>query len=90
MQGPATADFIKFATTSAYIRREQIDANLRILAWHQNPTIRAHGLSVNPNMMEVHANILEPPQLVYGSGKMSSRDGSWNLRNLRFLRVRIP
>jgi eukaryotic translation initiation factor 2C len=73
----------------AYIRRQQIIENTKLIAWHNQPTLRAHGLSVNPNMTKVKALILPPPRLVYGSGIVNPGDGQWNLKGVRFLLVGV-
>jgi eukaryotic translation initiation factor 2C len=53
LQGQETADFIKFATAPASVRRSQISHCLRILAHHDNMIMAAHGLHINNQMMDV-------------------------------------
>lgn len=87
LQGSETADLIRFSTAPANKRKEQIDRCMRLMAHHQNNTLRAHGLVLDPIMMKVKAKVLPNPRIVYGQRKnMSPTDGSWNLRGLHFIK----
>jgi eukaryotic translation initiation factor 2C len=87
LEGAETADFIRFATAGASVRRQQINHSLRILAWHNQETIKIHGLSVSPQQLEVKGLVLPAPRILYGAQAMAHpQDGQWNLRGLSFLR----
>ncbi|KAI9714677.1 MAG: hypothetical protein M1812_006342 [Candelaria pacifica] len=83
LQGRETADFIKFATSPAFIREQQITENLKKLNWHNLDDPKAHGLSVHPQMMQVPARVLASPIPQYGAHTTDRRapeNGKWNLR----------
>ena len=87
LQGRETADFIKFATSPAFVRAAAITDNAKRLHWHTLDKPSAHGLSVRPQMLELNARILPAPSLRYGSGtEKSTITGAWNLRSKTFLR----
>lgn len=86
LQGAATADFIKFATSPATIREKQIIDNVRRLAHWNLEKPKQWGLSVSPRMLETPAVILPAPVPLYHHGP--ERDvsrGSWNLKGKRFV-----
>lgn len=88
LEGGESAQFIKFATCPATVRRQQIEENLKMLSWHSLKIPKAHGLSVSPKMMSVKARIMPSPRVLYGNKIMDQfRDGRWNLRGLEFLKV---
>ena len=90
LQGKETADFIKFATSPAFVRAQQIAENVRRLRWHELDTPSSFGLSVETKMMEVEARLLPCPIPMYGAGteRNPPSTGSWNLRGKQFLAVR--
>lgn len=92
LQGAETADFIKFATAPANVRQQQITANVGKLQWHNLDILKAMGLSVKTQMLQVSGRILPSPIPQYGDGTDSrpSEMGSWNLRGKRFAQVRCP
>lgn len=54
---------------------------------HNNATLRAHGISMDPNMLRLKAKVLKAAELHYGGGcKMMPMGGKWNMRGLKFLR----
>ncbi|KAI9833531.1 MAG: hypothetical protein M1826_007145 [Phylliscum demangeonii] len=89
LQGAETADFIKFATAPAFVRREQITENVKKLQWHTLSAPKSMGLSIKPHMLELPGRILQRPTLQYGSGPEdgsgSSDMGGWNLRGKRLI-----
>lgn len=92
LQGAETADFIRFATGPAFVRRAQIEENLKKLAWHTQPELAEFGVSVTPRFMELAGRVLPTPTPIYGSGTDSRPPvaGKWNLRNKRFITVSYP
>lgn len=87
LQGAETADFIRWATAPAFVRSQQILANVEKLHWHELDTPKAYGLSVKPTMLKLPARILPSPNPVYSAGSDTRPPilGSWNLRNKQFL-----
>ena len=83
LQGPETADFIKWATSPAFVRSSQIMDNVKRLNWHTLETPKAMGLSVSTTMLEVKGRILPCPIPIYRSGTdtRGPDSGQWNLRN---------
>lgn len=58
-----------------------------MLSHHTNPTLKAHGIVMEPRMMRVKARLLKAPELAYGARRvMKPNFGKWNLRGLQFLR----
>ncbi|MCJ1478569.1 hypothetical protein MMC13_007250 [Lambiella insularis] len=88
LQGTETADFIKFATTPAYIRAEHIMQNVKRFAWHTLPIPASLGLSVSTSMLQIRGRLLPAPQVLYGRGSddRGPEGGSWNLRGKSFLK----
>ena len=81
LQGAQTSDFIKFATSPAFVRRQQIESNVRHLAWHQQPVPWAMGLAVENKMLEMPGRILRAPVPAYKNGTAEgASSGKWNLR----------
>ena len=85
--GVETADFIRWATAPAFVRSQQILANVEKLHWHELKTLKAYGLSIKPVMLRLSARILPAPIPIYGTGTDVRAPilGSWNLCNKRFL-----
>lgn len=75
LHGAGTSDLIKFATAPAYTRRNQILEFLKLLAWHQQPILQAHGLSVNPNQMVVEGWVCTDSRLL-GNNSLIKLDES--------------
>lgn len=86
LQGAETADFIKFATGPAFLRKAQIEENLKKLAWHRQPELGAFGVSIKPQFMELEARVLPAPipQYSRGTDSYAPAGGRWNLRNKTF------
>ena len=81
LQGAQTSDFIKFATSSASVRKQQINSNVQHLAWHELPTPWAMGLAVDTKMLEMPARVLDAPIPQYARGTSDdAKSGKWNLR----------
>jgi eukaryotic translation initiation factor 2C len=91
LQGAETADFIKFATSPATIRAQQITENVKKLHWHELHLLKEFGISVKPHMLQVDGRILPSPAPQYGSGTENHpvNAGRWNLLGKRFLEVVI-
>ncbi|KAI9836342.1 MAG: hypothetical protein M1838_005079 [Thelocarpon superellum] len=87
LDGAETADFIGFATASAYVRHQQISENVKKLAWHTLEKPEDMGLSVETEMMTIDARILPTPNPRYGpsTGPIAPAMGRWNLRGRRLL-----
>lgn len=92
LQGAETADFIRFATGPAFVRRAQIEENLKKLAWHTQPELAEFGVSITPQFMQLSGRVLPTPTPIYGAGTDSRppTTGRWNLRDKRFLKVSYP
>lgn len=86
LQGKETAEFIKWATCDAWKRKQQIETQLKMLSHHTNSTLKAHGIVMEPRMMTVNARILDAPKITYAGKHVFPKDGTWNLRGLKFLR----
>ena len=88
LQGQETADFIKWATSPAFVRMQQIMDNVKRFAWHNLSIPKAMGLSVSTSMLQIRGRLLPCPIVVYGAGTDSRgpESGQWNLRNKRFLK----
>lgn len=88
LQGQETSDFIKWATSPAFVRLRQITDNVKRFAWHTLSIPKGMGLSVSTSMLQIHGRLLPCPIPVYGSGTDSRGPdtGQWNLRNKRFLK----
>lgn len=56
------------------------------LAHETQPKIATWGLQVNRVMVQVDARVLPTPEVKYERRSIKPRDGSWNLRGLRFIR----
>ncbi|KAH0555907.1 hypothetical protein GP486_006150, partial [Trichoglossum hirsutum] len=90
LQGAETADFIKFATSPATVRAQQITECVKKLHWHELMLPREFGISVKPNMLQVDGRILPSPIPQYGGGtdKYPFESGRWNLRGKRFIEAK--
>ena len=88
LQGQETADFIKWATSPAFVRMQQITDNVKRFAWHSLSVPKAMGLSVSTSMLQVQGRLLPCPVPIYGGGtdQRGPETGQWNLRNKRFLK----
>ncbi|MCJ1420408.1 hypothetical protein MMC32_006765 [Xylographa parallela] len=89
LQGQETADFIKWATSPAFVRAQQIMDNVKRFAWHTLSIPASMGLSVSTSMLYVPGRALPAPDLVYGSGtsRGEASGGQWNLRGKQFLKA---
>lgn len=92
LQGAETADFIRFATGPALIRKAQIEENLKKLAWHNQPELKEFGVSITPQFMQLKGRVLPTPIPIYGGGTDTRPPvgGKWNLRNKTFIMVSPP
>ena len=86
LQGAETADFIKFATSPAFVREKQIIDNVKRLAHWTLAKPKEWGISVSPHMMETSAVVLPAPSPVYHGNdtERNTSRGSWNLKGRRF------
>jgi len=79
------ANMIKFTCTPPDQRKRAIEQKFREAGFNSDPTLRAFGLEVDPNMVETTGRQLPPPKMEYGGGASESpRDGAWNMRGKRF------
>ena len=86
LQGPATADFIKFATSPAHVRSNHILENVKRLAHWTLAKPKEWGVTVSPRMLETPATILDAPPPIFKNGtERGVASGSWNLRGKVFL-----
>ncbi|MCJ1286708.1 hypothetical protein MMC26_006054 [Xylographa opegraphella] len=87
--GQETADFIKWATSPAFVRAQQIIDNVKRFAWHTLSIPSSMGLSVSTSMLHIPGRALLAPDLVYGSGisRGEASGGQWNLRGKQFLKA---
>ncbi|KAI9774689.1 MAG: hypothetical protein M1840_002938 [Geoglossum simile] len=88
LQGAETADFIKFATSPASTRLEQIKENVKKLHWHELPLPKEFGISVKTQMLQVDGRILPSPCPQFDGGRSDLNPrikGRWDLRNKRFI-----
>ncbi|MCJ1398779.1 hypothetical protein MMC11_001980 [Xylographa trunciseda] len=88
LQGQETADFIKWATSPAYVRAQQIIDNVKRFAWHSLSVPAMMGLSVSTSMIHVSGRALPAPDLVYARGSLrgEASSGQWNLRGKTFIK----
>ena len=88
LQGQETADFIKWATSPAYVRFQQIMDNVKRFQWHTLAIPASMGLSVKTSMLTIQGRLLPCPIPVYGRGNdtRGPESGAWNLRGKTFLK----
>ena len=48
------------------------------------PLLDHYGIKINPNMLGVEGRVLDPPKITYENKDLVPRDGSWDLRGVRF------
>ncbi|KAF3907146.1 hypothetical protein ABW21_db0205470 [Orbilia brochopaga] len=86
-----TSDMIRFTVQRPNIRLESIKKNVQELNWKEDPVLKKYGLTINPNMIQTQARILETPKISYGVGSQEAtfapRDGRWDLRGKKFART---
>lgn len=89
LQGAETAEFIKFATGPAFVRKAQIEENLKKLAWHNQKELEMFGVSIKPQFMELEGRVLPPPipQYNQGTDNRPPTTGRWNLKGKIFSAV---
>ena len=86
LQGSATADFIKFATSPAHVRQTHILENVKRLAHWTLAKPKEWGVTVSPKMLETPASILDAPSPNFkNTTERQVASGSWNLRGKVFL-----
>ncbi|KAE9013258.1 Protein argonaute-2 [Phytophthora rubi] len=79
------ANMIKFTCTPPDQRKRAIEQKFREAGFNTDPTLRAFGLEVDPNMVETTGRQLPPPAIEYSGGaRESPRDGAWNMRGKKF------
>ena len=86
-KGKLTAD-----QTSAMIRSSAKPADKRMLSIEDiakrelKPTdlLNYYGIEINPNMYETQGRVLQAPQLIYKNKEIAPKDGSWDLRSVKF------
>uniref|UniRef100_M4BSN4 Uncharacterized protein n=1 Tax=Hyaloperonospora arabidopsidis (strain Emoy2) TaxID=559515 RepID=M4BSN4_HYAAE len=79
------ANMIRFTCTPPDKRKRAIEQKLREAGFSTDPTLRAFGLQVDPNMVETTGRQLPPPTIEYSGGaRENPRDGAWNMRGKRF------
>ncbi|KAL7268541.1 hypothetical protein RUND412_008830 [Rhizina undulata] len=87
LQGAETADFIKFATAPGFMRKQQIEENIKKLHWHEVKELKEFGVSIKPQFMKLSARVLPAPIPEFRSGtdRNAPSTGRWNLRGKSFL-----
>ncbi|EWC45585.1 hypothetical protein DRE_05443 [Drechslerella stenobrocha 248] len=86
-----TSDMIRFTVQRPNIRLETIKKNVQELNWKDDPVLQKYGLTINPNMIQTSARVLDAPKICYGVGSQDAtfapRDGRWDLRGKKFART---
>ncbi|KAI9636400.1 eukaryotic translation initiation factor 2C 2 [Dioszegia hungarica] len=86
-----TAEMIKVAAKPPPQRAQMIRDWRQTLDYSNLPKVRAWGVEVNANMMQLNARVLQPPAVQYGAGKSQRPNfGSWNLRDTKFCKAGKP
>ncbi|KAL9609041.1 MAG: hypothetical protein Q9167_006162 [Letrouitia subvulpina] len=82
-----TSSMIKFAVQRPAGRLDTINTGLSMLNWQGDEKLRKYGFVIDPNRIKTNARILEPPQVLFGGGKVLAPrfSGRWDLRGQTFL-----
>ncbi|KAG6611995.1 Argonaute1 (AGO1) [Phytophthora cinnamomi] len=79
------ANMIRFTCTPPDQRKRAIEHKFQEAGFNSDPTLRAFGLEVDPNMVETTGRQLPPPTIEYSGGaRENPRDGAWNMRGKKF------
>ena len=86
-KGKLTAD-----QTSAMIRSAAKPADERMRSIEEisrrelqpTPLLNYYGIKIDPRMYETDGRVLQAPQLTYNNKEFTPKDGSWDLRGLKF------
>ncbi|RLN81527.1 hypothetical protein BBO99_00003659, partial [Phytophthora kernoviae] len=79
------ANMIRFTCTPPDQRKRSIEQKFREAGFNTDPTLKAFGLEVSPNMVETTGRQLPPPTMEYSGGvRERPRDGTWDMRGKRF------
>jgi len=80
-----TAEVLKDAAVDPNIRRDRIQAHMANSKFDADETLRAFGVRVEPQMMQVDARVLPPPHIQYGgNASIKAQLGTWNLLDVKF------
>lgn len=83
----ATADMIKFAVRRAPQNAQTISRRgVDVLRELSEPRMNQFGLRLNHSMITVSGRVLPPVNVLYAGKSFSTRDASWNMREVRFTR----
>ncbi|DBA02257.1 TPA: hypothetical protein N0F65_007667 [Lagenidium giganteum] len=79
------ANMIRFTATKPHIRKAKIEEKVREAGFSNDPTLRAFGLEVDPNMVTTRARLLPAPEMAYGKNAVQRPSGgSWNMAKSAF------
>jgi len=91
LDGPQTADLIKFACLDPVTRASNIEDGLRILSYAKSDYLEDFGLKVSNEMVSIQARVLETPKIIYrtttGVASFLPMNGSWNMTNKKLLQA---
>eukprot|EP00898_Chlorokybus_atmophyticus_P007083 jgi/Chlat1/7376/Chrsp6S07414 len=73
------AEMLKVQKQRPDQRKQDIDRTVRECRFETDRYTRQFGVYVNPNMLEVNARVLRPPQLQYSHSQVSQKPGSWSM-----------
>ncbi|MCJ1311005.1 hypothetical protein MMC25_004675 [Agyrium rufum] len=84
-----TAKMIKFAVTRPAERKAGVMGGVNQLGWAADPFLKNYGLKVDSNMLLTKAQLLTPPTIEFGGGKIErpGTAGRWRLDGKRFYRL---
>ncbi|XP_052237159.1 protein argonaute-2-like isoform X2 [Dreissena polymorpha] len=89
-----TSTMIKATARSAPDREKEINNLVRKANFNSDPYLQTFGISIVPQMVDVHGRVLNPPKIQYGGrvgdSSLSSKaqvvpsDGVWDMRGKQF------
>ncbi|TYZ64147.1 hypothetical protein PybrP1_004440 [[Pythium] brassicae (nom. inval.)] len=78
------ANMIRFTCTPPQDRKRAIEGKFCEAGFESDPMLQAFGLNASPQMAEVQARLLPPPNLAYKNGSIWPDMGSWGMRGKSF------
>ncbi|XP_053382229.1 protein argonaute-2-like isoform X1 [Mercenaria mercenaria] len=86
-----TSTMIKATARSAPDREKEINNLVRKANFNSDPYLQTFGISIIPQMVDVHGRVLNPPKIQYGGrvglntkSQVLPMDGVWDMRGKQF------
>ncbi|XP_052762994.1 protein argonaute-2-like isoform X3 [Mya arenaria] len=82
-----TSTMIKATARSAPDREKEINNLVRKANFNSDPYLQTFGISIIPQMVDVHGRVLNPPKIQYGGrskAQVVPSDGVWDMRGKQF------